>query len=205
MRLTQKQETFCLKYFELGNASEAARIANYSPKTAAVIGRENLLKPNIRARIDQLRQVAEDASVANVLERKQKLTEILRARMSDFMTAGPDGSWINIGPEQTQSAALQGVTSRTEVNDDEAADAVITKIKLHDPIRAIDILNRMDKVYAEGAPVVDNRSLTIIFQDMDEETKRRILQLASDEIQDNEHLQTQPESISDNGGQESAE
>ncbi len=78
MRLTQKQETFCLKYFELGNASEAARIAKYSPKTAAVIGRENLLKPKIIERIAGLRQVAEDASIANVVERKQRLTIIMR-------------------------------------------------------------------------------------------------------------------------------
>ncbi len=78
MRLTQKQETFCLKYFELGNASEAARIALYSPKTAAVIGRENLLKPKIAARIQELRQKVEDESVAIVLERKQRLTVFLR-------------------------------------------------------------------------------------------------------------------------------
>ena len=78
MKLTQKQETFCLKYFELGNASEAARIAKYSPKTAAVIGRENLLKPKIIERIAGLRQVAEDASIANVVERKQRLTVIMR-------------------------------------------------------------------------------------------------------------------------------
>ena len=77
-RLTQRQETFCLKYFELGNASEAARIAKYSPKTAAVIGRENLLKPKIIERIAGLRQVAEDASIANVVERKQRLTIIMR-------------------------------------------------------------------------------------------------------------------------------
>ena len=77
-RLTQKQETFCIKYFELGNASEAARLALYSPKTAAVIGAENLLKPKIQERIQGLRQKAEDESIAIVQERKQRLTVFIR-------------------------------------------------------------------------------------------------------------------------------
>ena len=46
-RRTQKQETFCVKYFELGNATEAAKSAGYSPKTAYSIGNENLKKPEI--------------------------------------------------------------------------------------------------------------------------------------------------------------
>lgn len=65
----------------LGNASEAARLAKYSPKTAAVIGRENLLKPKIQARIDELRQIAQDATIGTVIERKQVLTEITRGRL----------------------------------------------------------------------------------------------------------------------------
>ena len=114
-RLTQKQETFCLKYFELGNASEAARLAKYSPKTAAVIGRENLLKPNIQARITELRQKTEDESVMNVLERKQRLTEIGRARLTDFMELGQDGSWVNIGEETPRGGAIQEIDRFTEI------------------------------------------------------------------------------------------
>ena len=76
MRLTQRQETFCLKYFELGNASEAALIAGYSPRTVRAIASVNLTKINIQARLKELRQVVEDASIANVLERQQILTEI---------------------------------------------------------------------------------------------------------------------------------
>jgi len=77
-KLTQKQKTFCIKYFELGNASEAARIAKYSPKTAAVIGRQNLLKLNIQAYLNELNQKVEDESLAKVLERKKRLTVFIR-------------------------------------------------------------------------------------------------------------------------------
>ena len=42
MKLTQKQESFCINYFQLGNATEAAKLAGYSNKTAFVIASENL-------------------------------------------------------------------------------------------------------------------------------------------------------------------
>ncbi len=152
-RLTQRQETFCLKYFELGNASEAARIAKYSPKTAAVIGRENLLKPKIIERIAGLRQVAEDASIANVVERKQVLTEITRGKLSQFT----DESGV-IDRSKLDSSAIQGVDEQRTAG----GRASIIKLKLHSPIQAIDLLNKMDKIYSDGLQVnIDNRDLTI--------------------------------------------
>jgi phage terminase small subunit len=162
MKLTQKQETFCLKYFELGNASEAARLALYSPKTAAVIGAENLLKPNIQARIQELRKTAEDATVMNVLERKQRLTEIARAKLTDFMELGQDSAWVNIGPETKNGGAISEIHSRTEYDDDGAKPTVHTSVKLHNPIEAIKELNKMDKVYDTGTTVnVDNRQIIL--------------------------------------------
>lgn len=160
-RLTQKQETFCIKYFELGNASEAARIALYSPKTAAVIGRENLLKPKIQARIDQLRQIVEDESVANVLERKQILTEIARGRFTHFIDT--KGNLVELTEENLKSAALQEVriTQFTGGKDGRASEKTTT-IKLNSPIQAIDLLNKMEKIYAaEPSVVIDNRTLNI--------------------------------------------
>jgi phage terminase small subunit len=47
MNLTPKQKAFADYYIETGNASEAARKAGYSLKTAGAIGNENLQKPEI--------------------------------------------------------------------------------------------------------------------------------------------------------------
>lgn len=146
--LTQKQETFCLRYFELGNATKAARLAGYRPRSASVIAAENLTKPLVVARLAELRKKAEDASVMSVLERKQRLSEIARARLSDVVSAGPDGSWINIGLDGCQSAALKSVKSRTEYGENGAHPTVITDVELHDPIRAIAELNKLDGAYA---------------------------------------------------------
>jgi phage terminase small subunit len=176
-RLTQKQETFCLKYFELGNASKAARLAKYSPKTAAVIGRENLLKPQIQARINELRQRTEDASVMGVLERKQRLTEIGRAKLTDFMELGQDGSWVNIGEETSKGGAIQEIHSRTEYDDNGSKPIVYTSVKLHDPMKAIDLLNKMDKLYSDGAFIQNNVNRTVNIFVIDNETKDLLSQV----------------------------
>lgn len=158
-RLTQKQDTFCLKYFELGNAGESARLAGYSPNTAYTIGAENLLKPQIIARIDQLRQMAEDASIATVVERKQRLTEIARANIPDFVT--DDG--IRVSKESPNVGAVSEITSRIKVFRKGSEPVNIINLRLHNPIQAITELNKMEGVYAEGAPVnIDNRKVLII-------------------------------------------
>ena len=154
-RLTQKQETFCLKYFELGNASEAARIALYSPKTAATIGRENLQKPQIIERIDQLRQATIDASIASVVERKQRLTEIARANIPDYVQE--DG--IRLNGQSPNTGAVSEITTKTKMLSN--GPAVITNLKLHNPIQARAELNKMDGAYApikmagaDGEPLI---------------------------------------------------
>lgn len=52
--LTEKQRLFCEYYIENWNASDAARRAGYSEKTAHDIGCENLKKPNIKKYIEEI-------------------------------------------------------------------------------------------------------------------------------------------------------
>jgi len=161
-RLTQKQETFCRLYFELGNGKEAALAAGYSPRTAKVIASENLSKPYLMEIIETLRQQAVDKSIGTVQERQQRLTEIYRARLTDFMTLGADGSWIDVGPENPHAGAIQEITSKTEYDENGEHPTVVTKVKLHDPVKAIAEQNKMDKIYSDNPVVnVDNRSLTV--------------------------------------------
>lgn len=54
-RLTEKQELFCQLYLIDFNATKAAKEAGYSEETAHSIGWENLRKPEIQARITELR------------------------------------------------------------------------------------------------------------------------------------------------------
>lgn len=52
--LKDKQEAFCREYLIDLNATQAAIRAGYSEKTATVIACENLAKPNIQARLQEL-------------------------------------------------------------------------------------------------------------------------------------------------------
>lgn len=159
--LTQKQETFCVKYFELGNATEAALIAGYAPKYCANNTPKLLKNTKIQVRIQELRQRVEDASVMDVRERQQRLTEIARAKLTDFMELGPDGSWVNLGQETPQGGAVQEIHSTTKYDENGANPTIHTSVKLHDPMKAIDLLNKMDKIYTDGVQYVDNRKIEI--------------------------------------------
>lgn len=180
-QLTQKQESFCINYFQTGNATQAAIIAGYSRKTAAAIAAQNLQKLNIRNRLTALQEAAASAKIMDVRERKERLSEIARARLTDFMELGQDGSWVNIGPETPKGAAIQEIHSRTEYNEDGALPTVHTSVKLHDPIKAIDLLNKMDRIYTDGATTtIDNRSVTVIVQG--EKGQKAVAALMSGEV-----------------------
>ena len=161
-KLTQKQEIFCVKYFELRNATEAALIAGYKPKTARFIASENLTKPNILSRIDELGEEIDRAAVMNVQERMEILTEIGRGKLIDFVEVGQDGAWFSIDKTNLNNRAIQSVQSKTVVGKNGADDAVFIRVNLHDPTKAIDLLNKMDKIYGDGPQVnIDNRSIDI--------------------------------------------
>ncbi|WP_278831269.1 terminase small subunit [Mitsuokella multacida] len=83
MKLTEKQRRFVDYYIETGNASEAARRAGYSEKTAGWIGQENLQKPTIKAAIDARLRELEDKRIAKADEVMQFLTSTLRGEVKE--------------------------------------------------------------------------------------------------------------------------
>ena len=86
MALSNKQRVFIEAYLRSWNATQAAIEAGYSPKSARVIGHENLTKPDISAEIQ--RRVGEITMSAD--EVLVRLAEQARAAYSDYLT--PDGT-----------------------------------------------------------------------------------------------------------------
>ena len=69
--LTRKQERFCREYLIDHNATQAAIRTGYSTESARQIGSENLTKPNISKRIEQLEQkLGESVSISRAEIRK---------------------------------------------------------------------------------------------------------------------------------------
>lgn len=76
--LKEKQEKFCTEYLACGNATEAALRAGYSPKNARFMASENLTKPNIQKRINELRQQAASSKVLSYQEKREWIANRLR-------------------------------------------------------------------------------------------------------------------------------
>lgn len=83
MNLTPKQKAFADVYIETGNASEAARRAGYSARTAAKIGSENLQKPDIIAYIDSRMAKIEAQRVASADEVMRFYSSVMRGEVKD--------------------------------------------------------------------------------------------------------------------------
>lgn len=82
-KLTVKQQRFVAAYIETGNATESARRAGYSKKTAEAIGLENLRKPRIKESIQKRLQEIDDAQIADAREVLRFLTSAMRGNVQE--------------------------------------------------------------------------------------------------------------------------
>lgn len=83
MKLTPKQKAFADYYIECGNATEAAKKAGYSEKTARQIGTENLAKPSISAYIAERLVKQDKQRVADANEVLEFYTAVMRGEVKD--------------------------------------------------------------------------------------------------------------------------
>ena len=100
VKLTAKQERFCYEYCIDFNATQAAIRAGYSETTAYAIGAENLKKPQIKKRIEEMQNnLAETAGISalRILKEHEKIA---------FSSAGHlrDG-WITLKEFESLSEA----------------------------------------------------------------------------------------------------
>jgi len=77
LKLNARQKAFCEYYVACSNATEAAIKAGYSKKTARVIGQENLTKPYIKKKINELSQKIACNSIMTAKERQEYLTKLI--------------------------------------------------------------------------------------------------------------------------------
>lgn len=81
--LTPKQKAFADEYLKCGNQTEAAKKAGYSERTAAVIGNENLKKPNILEYIAERQKQIDDSRIADIAEVQRFYSSVLRGEIKD--------------------------------------------------------------------------------------------------------------------------
>lgn len=149
-QLTGKQKRFCEEYIFDFNGTRAAISAGYSKDTAAVIASENLIKPNIKAYIEELESdLAKTAGISRlrVLREHEKLAFSSIAHLHntwierkefDQLT---DDQKASIAEISTQTKTVKDYSSDPENPEDVQIDFV--KIKLYDKQKSLDAINKM--------------------------------------------------------------
>jgi len=165
--LTELEKNFCLNYVKQGccngaGAMEAAGSrGNYN--TRATEASRALKKPKIIAEIRRLNAKAdktarnrEDYALATVAERKARLSEIVRANAGALRGISLQNGQLMFEDEHCRSAvkASAEIVMIPDPHHDgkgppEKIPAVMIGLEMHDPIKAIAELNKMDGVYKE--------------------------------------------------------
>lgn len=138
-KLTPKQEAFCQEYLIDLNATQAAKRAGYSDKTAKDIGCENLAKPNIA----------------------EKIAELMKARTE---TTRIDAAWVLKAAKQVFDRCMQ-----SEAVNDDNGDKGVYKFEHSGANKALEIIGKHVDVKAfekEADKQHDNQPITIVFQDV---------------------------------------
>ena len=78
-----RQENFCLEYAKCGNATEAAKKAGYSEKTAKSIGQRLLTYVDVKNRLQELANEIKNNKIMDVVEMQETLTAIIRRQMTE--------------------------------------------------------------------------------------------------------------------------
>jgi len=140
-----KHERLVIAYFQNGgNATRAAVEAGYTEKSAHNTGVRVIKDEYVCARLSHLREKEWEDNVMSISERRSRLSSMGRGDVADYAEAGKDGTYLMYGPDSPNTQAVSEISS---VSTDQGA--MITKLKLRDPSKAIDTLNRMDGVYVE--------------------------------------------------------
>ena len=119
-KLTEKQKRFIDYYIETANATESARKAGYSEKTAKNIGAENLTKLNffVQKRLEE----KEEQRIASQDEVLQYLTRVMRGEEKDQF--GLDASL----QDRTKCAELLGKRYGTFVDKKEVTGDYVVEL-----------------------------------------------------------------------------
>jgi phage terminase small subunit len=139
--LTDKQRRFCEEYVVDWNGKRAAIAAGYSENTAKQIATENLSKPYLKDYIEEIKNDLSRLSGVTALRNIKELAKVAYTNVSDFKE-----DWFKFKRfedlTEDQKAAIAEIT-HSELNIGEDMVKVVEKLKVHDKLKAIAMLNKM--------------------------------------------------------------
>lgn len=153
--LTDKQEKFCQEFLVDMNATQAAKRAGYSDATAYSIGNENLNKPEIQNRLNDIRKDLQEKTKITQEMVLNELAKIGFSNIKDYM----DGhlTMKNLNEVDDDKASAIGSIKKT-VSNYEGGETVYTEFKLHDKIKSLELIAKHLGFFEK-----DNNSKVIVY------------------------------------------
>ncbi len=155
--MTPKQKVFVDEYLVALNASEAARRAGYSSKSAHVMGCQLMKEPEIARAI---REAMEARSLRTRVDADRIVLELARVAFSDLGRIadwGPEGVWLKPNNAMAESDRAAIAELRPLGGEADQAGAVRIHIRLQNKQRALDSLARHFALYGRNAKLIAGR------------------------------------------------
>jgi phage terminase small subunit len=168
-KLTTKQIIFCSEYIKDFNATQSAIRAGYSEDTAGAIGSENLTKLEIKEEINRQLEIILADNKDLALKVVRECQKIAFAQMTDFLDYDDDGVILK-NSNEVDTSALESIQFDSRTSKDGLN--VTKKVKLHDKLKALDILAKYTALYKEtlniNANINQPLSVQIVGVDVEE-------------------------------------
>ena len=149
-KLTPKQERFCQEYIIDLNATQAAIRAGYSKKTAQAIATENLSKPLILAKVQELQSKITESLSIKAIDVLKEVGYIATSNIQDYIEEG------NIVKDLTkvtreQAAAVSSIktTVTTSGKGEGKQTHIATEIKFYDKVKSNELLGKYFKLWID--------------------------------------------------------
>lgn len=137
--LTERQKRFVDFYIETGNATESARKAGYSEKTAPWIAQQNLQKLTIQTAIQSRLKEIESSRVANAKEVMQFLTSAMRGETKEEIVVVE-----GLGDGMSEARIME-----KHISAHDRLDAAKALLKRYQDVDSEEAVLRRDKLRAE--------------------------------------------------------
>lgn len=162
-KLTAKQKRFCDEYLIDLNATQAAKRAGYSKKTARAIANENLTKPAIKEYINQRMEEKEKELIADQDEVMKYLSAVMRREKTESVV-------VTLSKEKSMYVPDVNGTMRKQTVKEEVPQIIEIPARLSDSNKAAELLGKAYGIYTDkvGADVDMELNINIDYGDGNE-------------------------------------
>jgi phage terminase small subunit len=166
-KLTPKQAAFVREYQKDLNATQAAIRAGYSEKSAEVQGYQLLQKTIVKDAVGHRLEIVSEKANNTTQRILEELMRIAFFDIRDIM------SWTDTGVAFIDSTKINENTARaiSEVNETITAAGGSRRVKMHDKIKALELLGKYAGMFKEQVEVTNKTTHELIVEQIESQKK----------------------------------